>query len=268
MSVGRGVAGRPVGAYTRCFGPFPAFPLSMTGPLRRILRPGAAAESRTDETPLSEPAAAPLDSPLDGGASTAALPAGVDPDELARRPSTRRRGSLRRRQRYLQRARHVMLRDLGGLVYEIRRREHADAEALVDAKVQRLAAVDAELRELDDALGTRGETVLREPGIGGSCLTCGELHPSDARFCARCGSDLKPQAATEPAARAELSSSAGPAASAEPAPEPASAPASEAPTREQAAASNGSEAAASATAEPAAAPATSTPASSPATDRT
>ena len=215
----------------------------MTGLLRRIRRPGAAAKSRTDETPLSEPAAAPLDSPLDGGAPTAALPAGVDPDELARRPSTRRRGSLRRRLRYLERARHVMLRDLGGLVYEIHRREHADAKTLVDAKVERLAAVDAELRELDQALGPRGETVLREPGIGGSCPNCGELHPSDARFCARCGTALQPQDAPPAAA------------------EPAPATTSEAPTREQAAA-NGSQAAAPATAEPAA------PAPAPATDRT
>jgi hypothetical protein len=148
-----------------------------------------------------------------------------------------------------------MLRDLGGLVYEIRRREHADAKALVDAKVQRLVAVDAELRELDVALGPRGETVLREPGIGGTCPTCGELHPSDARFCARCGSDLQPQAA--PASAAEPPSAAA-AAAAEPAPEPSTA--SEAPTREQAATSNGSQAAAPATAEPPAS-------SSPATDR-
>ena len=212
----------------------------MTGLLRRIRRPGAAAESRTGETPLSEPAAAPLDSPLDGGAPTAALPAGVDPDELARRPSTRRRGSLRRRQRYLERARQVMLRDLGGLVYEIHRQEHADAKALVDAKVERLAAVDAELRELDHALGPRGEAVLREPGIGGSCPNCGELHPSDAHFCARCGTALQPQDAPPVAA------------------DPATA--TEAPTREQGAAANGSQAAAPATAEPAA--------PAPATDRT
>lgn len=216
----------------------------MTRLLRRIRRPGAAAESRTDETSLSEPAAAPDDSALDGGAPAAALPAGVDPDELARRPSTRRRGSLRRRQRYLQRARHVMLRDLGGLVYEIHRQEHADAKALVDAKVERLAAVDAELSELDDALGPRGETVLREPGIGGTCPTCGELHPSDARFCARCGSDLKPQDASPPAPE--------PAAAEEIAPSAEPTPATEAPTREQAPAANGSQAAAPATAEPAA----------------
>jgi hypothetical protein len=146
-----------------------------------------------------------------------------------------------------------MLRDLGGLVYEIDRQEHADAKALVDAKVERLAAVDAELRELDAALGPRGETVLREPGIGGNCPKCGELYPSDARFCARCGSDLNrqdtPPAATEPAAAEEPATSAG---APDPAAEPAPAAPSEAPTREQAPTSNGSQAAAPATAEPAA----------------
>jgi hypothetical protein len=249
--------GRPHGAYTRCFGPFPAFPLSMTGLLRRIRRPGAADESRTDETPLSDPAAAPVDSPPAGGAPVAALPAGVDPEEIARRPNTRRRGSLRRRLRYLQRVREVMLRDLGGLVYEIRRREPGAAEALVDAKVQRLAAVDAELRELEEALGPRGETVLREPGIGGSCPACGELHPSDARFCAGCGSALPPQAAP-PAAEEPAPGPAPTAAVVEPAPELPSTAASEAPTHEQAGPSNG---------RPDGAPTSSEPASASTTDR-
>jgi hypothetical protein len=221
----------------------------MTGLLRRIRRRGAADESRTDETASSEPAAAPIEPSSTDGASAAAqpagespaaaLPAGVDPEELARRPSSRRRGSLRRRLRYLQRAREVMLRDLGGLVYEIRRREPGSAEGLVDAKVQRLVAVDAELRELEGALGPRGETVLREPGIGGSCPACGELHPSDARFCARCGQELTVQ---ETAAKAVEPAPAATAVEPEPAAtavEPAPAADPEAPTREQAAAANG-----------------------------
>lgn len=205
------------------------------------------------ETLLSDPAAAPVDSPPDGGEPVAALPAGVDPEEMARRPSTRRRGGLRRRLRYLQRAREVMLRDLGGLVYEIRRREPGAAEALVDAKVQRLAEVDAELRELEDALGPRGETVLREPGIGGSCPVCGELHPSDARFCARCGTALVPQDLPPTAELPALE----PAPASAPVVEPD--PASEAPTHEQVEPSNG---------RPDGAPTGSEAASASATDRT
>lgn len=193
----------------------------MSGLKRRIRRPGAADESRTDENPLSEPAAA-------GG-----LPAGVDPDEGAHRPTTRRRGGLRRRLRYLRRAREVMLRDLGGLVYEMSRRELQDARDLVAAKVQRLAAVDAELHELEAELGpAHRETVLREPGIGGTCAACGELHPSDARFCARCGTALHADAT----------------------PDPTPATVSEPPTREDAEQSNGRQAGAPAAAEPVPAP--------------
>ena len=58
-------------------------------------------------------------------------------------------------------------------------------------KVQQLAVLDEELRGLETELGTpRGDTVLREPGVGGTCPRCGELHASDARFCSRCGLDL------------------------------------------------------------------------------
>ncbi|HZB75989.1 MAG TPA: hypothetical protein VE526_07180, partial [Solirubrobacteraceae bacterium] len=48
-------------------------------------------------------------------------PAGLDPAEADARPLAGRRARLRRRLRYLRRARELMLRDLGGLVFEIHR---------------------------------------------------------------------------------------------------------------------------------------------------
>ena len=36
--------------------------------------------------------------------------------------------------------------------------------------------------------------MLREPGIGGTCPECGELHSSDARYCSRCGTPLDAKA--------------------------------------------------------------------------
>ena len=202
----------------------------MSGLLRRIRRPGAAPGNGTPEGAAAEPPPEP---------ARPAVPAGVDADELERRPSTRRRGGLRRRARYLRRARELMLRDLGGLIYESRRRGQPAAEALLAQKADRLAAVDAELRELDEHLGTaRLETVLREPGIGGSCRVCGELHPSDARFCANCGADLRTRApATDPtAAGEEPTRPAAPAAGPGPG-EPAAT--SEQPTREERAPASG-----------------------------
>ena len=46
----------------------------------------------------------------------------------------------------------------------------------------------------------RGTTVVREPGVGGTCPRCGELHASDARFCAHCGLDLAKGIEAEPEA--------------------------------------------------------------------
>jgi hypothetical protein len=175
----------------------------MSGLLRRIRRPGAAEETGTEPTPLPAPAhgsapAAPA--PSEDGQR---LPAGVAPDDLDRQGATGQRRRLRRRARFLRRARELALRDLGGLVYEARRREQ-DPGKLAQEKVDKLAALDAELHGIEAALGARrGETVIREPGVGGNCARCGELHASDARFCARCGANLEEAAREAAAAEAE-----------------------------------------------------------------
>jgi zinc-ribbon domain len=168
----------------------------MSGLLRRIRRPGAAEETRTEPIALPEPAHGSAPTAPDGEPTPAVradgrpLPAGTGPEDLERRTTTGRRGKLRRRARFLRRARELALRDLGGLVYEARRREQ-DGGKLVAEKVGRLAAIDEELRGLESSLGTpRADTVLREPGVGGTCPRCGELHASDARFCSNCGLDL------------------------------------------------------------------------------
>jgi hypothetical protein len=171
----------------------------MSGLLRRIRRPGAAEETRTEASALPEPAhgSAPDTAPVRADGSP--LPAGVGPEDLERRSGAGRRGKLRRRARFLRRARELALRDLGGLVYEAHRRDQ-DGTKLVAEKVQHLGVIDAELQGLEAELGTpRGETVLREPGVGGTCPRCGELHASDARFCSRCGLDLTAVPAPEPA---------------------------------------------------------------------
>jgi uncharacterized Zn finger protein (UPF0148 family) len=171
----------------------------MSGLLRRIRRPGAAEETRTEPSALPDPAHGSAPSPA-AGADGDRLPAGVAAADLERRSTTGRRSKLRRRARFLRRARELALRDLGGLVYEARRREQ-DPGKLAEEKVQRLANLDAELRDLEAVLGTpRGETVLREPGVGGTCPRCGELHASDATFCAHCGVNLA-EAEAEAAAK-------------------------------------------------------------------
>ncbi len=175
----------------------------MSGLFRRIRRTRAAAaeESRTEPPAPSEPQDASTTAERPGGGSllvdpaaprptTVApsplaemhdLPAGLEVEELrSPRPATERRSRLRRRTRYLRRVRELLLRDLGGLVYEIHRSTGGDRghhESLVRAKAERLAALDSELFALEARLGAEHpETVLREPGVGGSCPSCGELH--------------------------------------------------------------------------------------------
>ena len=117
-----------------------------------------------------------------------AVPAGAEPADPAAppQPSFRNRGRLRRRLRFLRRVRELGFRDLGGLVFD-QHKFNRPNEDLVRGKVAALAAVDSELRALEEALSERRDiTELREPGIT-ACPRCGTLHGSDARFCPSCG---------------------------------------------------------------------------------
>jgi len=117
-----------------------------------------------------------------------AVPAGAEPEDPSAppQPSFRNRGRLRRRLRFLRRVRELGYRDLGGLVFDQYKFSRQNIE-LVRGKIAALAAVDAELRALEEALGEKRDiTELREPGIS-ACPRCGTLHGSDARFCPSCG---------------------------------------------------------------------------------
>jgi len=174
----------------------------MSGFLRRIrtARPAAPDPAPDDGAARSDEGGSPHvhDEPTnDGGLPP--VPAGTDLDALVgEQPSTQRRSRLRRRLRHLRRVREVLLRDLGGMVFEIHRSGQAGAEAqsrLVGSKLARLDAVNRELHELEQILGDRRGMVMREPGIGGTCPLCGELYGSDARFCWACGTPVAPGAA-------------------------------------------------------------------------
>ena len=120
---------------------------------------------------------------------------GIDPAAAPLRPPAGRRGRLRRRLRYLRRARELMLRDLGGLLYEIHRTGGGDVaahEAIVAAKVQRLSRARRRgARDRDRARrAARGERSCSSPGVGGTCRQCGELYGSEARFCSHCGAAI------------------------------------------------------------------------------
>lgn len=179
----------------------------MSGPMQRIFR----------RRPAS------LD---EATAQQSAPDAGHQPHEPAASadPGFRERGRLRRRLRYLRRARELGYRDLGGLVFDLRRFERERPD-LVEAKLDALAALDGELRALEAVLGDhRAIHELREPGIA-SCARCGALHSSEANYCPNCGLALEgplamgelggaiaapPQAPDEPGTGADDQSAAAP----------------------------------------------------------
>jgi hypothetical protein len=195
----------------------------MSGLLRRIKRsrpadageplpegqaaaPEGAAPATEPATAVTEPASAESPEPKTETPVLLAdpnTPAGVDPATAPMRPPAGRRGRLRRRLRYLRRARELMLRDLGGLLYEVHRTGGGNIEAhrnIVGAKVQRIAGLDAEAHALETALATpRAEAVVFQPGVGGTCPECGELYGSAARFCSNCGSPIGVAALPAPA---------------------------------------------------------------------
>jgi len=101
-------------------------------------------------------------------------------------PNFKDRSQLRRRLRFLRRTRELGFRDVGGLIFDMRRfsRNRPD---LLDAKLDALQAVDQELRTLERLLDDRRPIhELREPGIS-ACPRCGALHSSESNFCPQCG---------------------------------------------------------------------------------
>jgi hypothetical protein len=96
------------------------------------------------------------------------------------------RGRMRRRARFLRKARELAYRDLGGLVFNLHRFGQRN-DALVVAKLATLSHIDGELRTLETALQERqAVTILREAGIA-ACPRCAAIHGSDDRFCPNCG---------------------------------------------------------------------------------
>jgi len=108
------------------------------------------------------------------------------PDSNGRATSFLERVPLRRRLRFLRRARELAIRDLGGFVYEAHHQGQPRPE-LLSEKLAALDALDGECQKLGQALDEREEVrVLREPGIS-ACVHCSTIYGSEARFCPGCG---------------------------------------------------------------------------------
>jgi hypothetical protein len=129
-------------------------------------------------------------------------------------------GALKRERRALLREREERLRDLGGLVFEMFRRDRFRVE-LVTERCADLAALEGRLDELDSLLAaatTRGglRCACGAPLAGSAhfcancgrpagprpviaCARCGSPLPADVDFCGRCGSRVETEAPGPPA---------------------------------------------------------------------
>jgi hypothetical protein len=130
---------------------------------------------------------------------------------------------MRRRARFLRKARELAYRDLGGLVYNLHRFGQRN-DALVLAKLSTLGQIDVELRTLEGALAEHQPvTVLRDAGIA-ACPRCAAIHGSEDRFCPNCGLAMD-RRAERPVAGPPTSTTAAPASTPVSAPATTSAPA-------------------------------------------
>ena len=100
------------------------------------------------------------------------------------RPQARRAlpppGLIRRERRNLQRIREEKLRDLGGLMLEMYRRDTFREDLLAD-RCNELLGLDAHLHELDEMLA-----FSRRRAPAGRC-ECGAPLPWGSHFCPNCG---------------------------------------------------------------------------------
>lgn len=101
-------------------------------------------------------------------------------------PGFGERGRMRRRARFLRKARELAYRDLGGLVYDLHRFGQRNDQVVL-AKLSTLGHIDTELRALERALREfKPVTVLHEVGVA-ACPRCAALHGNEDRFCPGCG---------------------------------------------------------------------------------
>ena len=105
------------------------------------------------------------------------------PPTPARAPRLPAPGALRRERRALVRAREDRIRDLGGLILEMYRRDQFNQDLLVEQCLE-VISMEERLREIDSMLEAAIE--VRKQGVGIRC-TCGAPIQWGSHFCANCG---------------------------------------------------------------------------------
>jgi double zinc ribbon protein len=162
---------------------------------------------------------------MSGAAAEAAPEPHAPPQPIRRRPPWHP-GELRRERRALARAREERIRDLGGLILEMFRRDRF-REDLMREQAEEVFGMEARIQEIDVMLTTTRQQVettrceCGAPIVWGShfcancgrptgdavvsCTTCGHPLPADARFCGNCGTQA-PDELQQPAEAAPSAS--------------------------------------------------------------
>ncbi len=120
-------------------------------------------------------------------------------------------GALKRERRALAHEREQLVRDLGGIVYEMFRLDRFRVELVTD-RCRTLAALDERSDEIDELLASAGGRSPRcecgapipwnahfcqncgrpaGPRPVVACARCGSPLPADVRFCSSCGSPVE-----------------------------------------------------------------------------
>ena len=134
-----------------------------------------------DETPIDV-------APAEGTPAAEAIPA------PPRREGPRR---LRRDRRLLLTQREEAVYHLGGLAFELYRRDLLP-DGVMRARAGEVARLDDSVRDIDIRLGEverarrgRGATEAADPSVG-CCLVCRSPFRAEARFCWQCGTQVVP----------------------------------------------------------------------------
>jgi len=157
---------------------------------------GGAAPGWRRWLPRRRPPAAP-----DAVPAEAAEESPQPTEMLAPPPQVEGPGRLRRRRRKLLARREEAVYDLGGLAFELYRRDML-GEEVMRRRAGEVAMLDDTVRDIDVRLGEldrerRERRRRRRPdpeAPAGNCLDCRAPFRAEARFCWQCGAQLVPSA--------------------------------------------------------------------------
>jgi hypothetical protein len=115
---------------------------------------------------------------------TQGAPEGVPGEPSARPPRPPTPGQLRRERRALLRAREDRIRDLGGIILEMYRRDRFNHDLVTD-RCSDLISIERRLQEVDAMLAQAA--LARRAPAGSSPCVCGAPIVYGSHFCANCG---------------------------------------------------------------------------------